>query len=242
MITAKPKRFYKETSVLSTDEGYAVALDGRTVKTPLRRPLVVPVARLAEACRAEWAAQGETIEPYTMPLTQLATTWCDKIAEDRSVIVEQLLRFAETDLLYYRATEPQELVLLEQAARQPLLDWAEAHYGVPFIVTAGVIPVEQSGETLRRLTDALNALDSLVFTAVQSATPALGSVILALALAEQRLSAEEAYAISQLDETYQAELWGEDEEASDRRANLKAEVLTVGAFLATLLPEPRKRG
>jgi chaperone required for assembly of F1-ATPase len=223
------KRFYKDATIARTEEGYVVRLDGRPVRTPGRRVLAVPARPLAAAVAAEWRAQGDRVDPASMPLTRLASTALD-LAERRPAIVDEIAAYAGTDLLCYRAEAPPDLVARQQAAWQPLLDWASARYGATLAVTAGVVPRPQPPEALAALRRAVEACDDMALVALHAATVAAGSLILALALLEGRLDAAEAYALSQLDETFQVEKWGEDAEAARRRAALRDDIAQAARF------------
>ena len=218
------RRFYKTAEVTVAANGFAIALDGKPVRTPLGASLALPTAALAEAVAAEWLAQGETIRPDSMILTAIANTAIDRVGMQRAAIEAELLRFAETDTLCYRADDPPDLVQRQHAAWQPLLDWAQAQFGAAFVHTRGVVPVTQSADALAALARALGGYDKHRLAAVATAVPALGSLVLGLALIEGRLVAAEAFALAQLEESYQNERWGEDDEAVARRARLRADV------------------
>lgn len=226
------KRFYKTAGVAEGEGGFGVLLDGRPVRTPGGRPLAVPAVALAEAVAAEWAGQGPELRPATMPLTQLVSTALDRVATQRAAVVDALLEYAATDLLCYRADEPSDLVEREGAAWQPVFDWAMLRFDAPLRTTTGLLPIEQPPEALAALRQAVERCDDLRLTAMQSLTAACGSLLLALAVAEGRLSGEEAFAASVLDELYQAELWGEEEEAVRRRAALRADILAAELFIS----------
>jgi chaperone required for assembly of F1-ATPase len=228
------KRFYKIVGIERDATGHAITLDGKRVRTPLGRPLALPNAALAKAVTDEWAAQGETIRPATMPLTSIANTAIDRIASGRDAVVGGLLRYAETDLLCYRADGPAELVARQFAVWQPVLDWAAVGLGAILQVTAGVVPVAQDEGALAALRRVLRAYDDLRLAALSTAVSATGSLVLGLALAEGRLSAAETFAAAQLDETYQNEYWGEDPEAVARREALRADLDAAGAIFALL--------
>ncbi len=225
------KRLYREVAVTGHAEGFSVALDGKPVRTPAGGALVIPARGLAEAIAEEWSAQDERVVPATMPLMQLMVTALDRVAAMRAGVIDQLVRYGETDLLCYRATEPPELVDRQAAMWQPLVDWIEVSHGVRLDVTHGLMPRPQPAPALAALRAALEPMDALRLTGLQAATAAAGSVVLALALAARRLSAEEAWALSQLDETFQIERWGEDQEATRRRAALLADLAAAGRFL-----------
>ncbi|HEY1720225.1 MAG TPA: ATP12 family protein [Magnetospirillaceae bacterium] len=218
------KRFYKTAAIQREGEGHAVTLDGKPVKTPMRKSLALPNAKLADAVAGEWAAQGETIEPPSMPLTSIANTAIDRIAAAREDMVAGLLRYAETDLLCYRAEGPADLVARQTAIWQAILDWAAVGLGATLATTVGIIPIAQPEDALAKLRNVLRVYDDFRLAALSTAVSATGSLILGLALAEGRLTAAEAFAAAQLDETYQNEFWGEDEETVQRRAARRADI------------------
>ncbi len=234
MLDRTFKRFYKQAAAGEAEGGFTVRLDGKAVKTPAGKPLVVPARALAEAVAEEWAAQGETVRPADMPLTQLAATALDRIGPEREAILGQLQAYAGTELLCYRADFPPDLSERQHHAWQPLLDWAEGAFGAKLTVTTGVVAVTQPAGSLAALAAQLAGYDTWQLCVVQAACAAAGSLVLALALAEGRLGGAEAFDLSQLDETYQIERWGEDEEAAARRAALRRDVLAAERLLALI--------
>jgi len=218
-------------SVVEEDGGFAIALDGRPVRTPAKSPLSVPVAGLAEAIAAEWSAQEDEVKPLSMLLTRLASTAIDKVPAERDRFVEELVGYSESDLLCYRAEHPPELVARQEAAWQPLLDWAAQRHAAPLTVIQGVMPQSQPAETIAALRAAVEAHDDWSFTGLYSATTAAGSLIIGLALLDGRLVADEAFDLSQLDESFQIEQWGLDAEAERRREAIRAELQAVSEFL-----------
>ncbi|MBY0431649.1 MAG: ATPase [Rhodospirillales bacterium] len=226
------RRFYKIAGFSETEDGYAVTLDGRPVRTPAGGRLVLPNYHLAQAVSAEWEAQGEAILPASMPLMQLTSTALDRISPNRAEIIRQLVEYAATDLLCYRAGE-RRLADRQELMWQPLLDWAKAEFGAVLVITFGLMPVEQPAEGLESLRRRIEDYDLWRLTALQSAVAVMGSLVLGMALVEGRLSAEEAFVLSQLDELVQNEEWGEDWEAVERRDRLRADLLAAERFLAT---------
>ncbi len=224
------KRFYKTVSVNQGDGRWRIALDGRELRTPGRVALDLPTAPLAEAVAEEWRAQGEKVLPHTMPLTSLAFTAADRVAPLRTGVVEQLLRFAQNDLVCYRAEEPEELVRRQEAGWQPLIEWLEQRFDARLSVVRGILPQTQPESALRAIRAALDAMDDYALTAVSGAAAAGSSIVVALALVEKRLAAAEAFALAQLDELWQAEVWGGDPEAEARRALLAAEFDAAARF------------
>ena len=230
------KRFYRAASVESDARGFAVALDGRRVRTARGRPLLLPTAALAEAAADEWRAQAETIRRDTMPLARLADAALDDVGANPAACVDAVVAYAETDLLCYRAARPDSLAQRQEACWRPVLDWAGARYGAAFAVTAGVAPVRQSPAALAALRAAVASAGVWPLAALRETAAATGSALLALALREGRIDAAGAVAASQLDERWQAERWGEDAEASARLAALGAAVEASARFLRLLGP------
>ncbi|HXP96972.1 MAG TPA: ATP12 family protein [Telmatospirillum sp.] len=225
------KRFYAQAGVVHRDDGFVIALDGKAVRTPGGRTLLIRPLALAEAVAAEWQAQGETVRPETMPLTQLASTALDRVIPNRAAIIDQLMKYAGTDLLCYWADGPEDLVLRQERLWQPLVDWVTETFDVELCVTRGVIPVSQPEATLSVLADVLDRYDDTRLTALQAAVPAMGSLLLGVALVERRLDVEEAFAASQLDESYQIELWGMDAEALRARESLRNDIAAASLFI-----------
>jgi chaperone required for assembly of F1-ATPase len=230
------KRIYKTVSVVPAPEGFGILLDARPLKTPAKRALVLPRI-LAEAVAAEWQGQGETVQPVTMPCMRLAATAIDRVAERRDEVVEAAAAFAATDLLCYRAEAPAELVERQAALWQPLLDWAMLRFDAPLMVSTGIMPQAQPADSLNALRHAVAGLDLLTLTALADLAGLAGSLVLALAVLERRLTGQEAAELVLLEETYQVERWGEDEEAAEHRAGLIREIEAVARFLRLLSPE-----
>jgi chaperone required for assembly of F1-ATPase len=228
------RRVYKGVAARPVEGGWGVFLDNRPLRTPAKRELTVPSAALAEAIAAEWDAQITDIRPERMPLTRLAATALDRTANERRTVVADVANYAGTDLVCYRADGPPALVARQEATWQPLLDWAASRYDAGLAVTAGIVPAPQPEASLKVFAGAVAALDDFRLTALQAATAACGSLVIALALFEGRLDATAAFAASQLDETFQIEAWGEDAEAAKRRELLAADIDAAARFLALL--------
>ena len=228
------KRVYREVRVAPAGGGWSILLDTRTLQTPARAPLLLPRRRLAEAVAAEWDAQTEKVVPATMPLMQLAATAIDRTAAQRDQVIKDVVGYAETDLVCYRADRPPDLVARQSAAWQPLVDWMTLRFDAPLLVTTGVVPKTQPAGALAAIRAAVEPLDDFWLTALHGATTACASVAIGLALVEQHLDAEGAWRSSQLDETFQIEQWGEDAEAAARRAGLRREIETTSRFMALL--------
>ena len=230
------KRFWDSAATIPQPGGFGVVLDGKPVRLPGGAPLVVDRAGLAEAIAAEWSAagggaRGGPMSMNDMPLTRLVGTAQERIAPDPAAMVEGLARYAESDLLCYRAEDPQ-LAALQAAEWQPLIDWAALRHDAPLRVTAGIMPVRQEAAAIAALRAAVAARDAVELAALGVLVPALGSLVLGLAVVEGRLEAAEAHRLAILDETFQEEFWGLDAEAAERRARIAGEIAVVGRLLA----------
>lgn len=228
------KRFYKDVTSGPGEGGFSVLLDGKPVKTPAGKSLAVPAAGLADALAEEWAAQDETVVPASMPLMQLVTTAIDRMPLTRGQVTGYLIGFGGSDLLCYRAEAPADLAAQQAERWQPWLDWAAKELGARLTVTVGVVPVVQDADCLATLRHKIENHDDWTLTALQSLAPCLGSLVLALAVVEGKVSAGEAFALSRLDETFQAERWGIDDEAKARTDGLRQEVLAAARMLDLL--------
>lgn len=228
------KRVYRTVMTEPASGGHTVTLDGKPMRTPGRRPLVLPTGALAQAIAAEWDDQIDEIRPFEMPLTRLAATAIDRTADQRDQTIAETANYAGTDLVCYRADHPAALAARQHAVWQPLIDWAAERYASRLEVTAGIIPRPQDPAILSRFIEAVAAFDNFRLTGLHTATTACGSLIIALALCEGRLDADEAFAVSQLDETFQIEAWGEDAEAMRRRTALAADIAATARFVDLL--------
>lgn len=227
------KKFYKTVAVEPREGGHAVLLDGKPIRTPAGKPLAAPTAALAEAIAAEWRGQGERVKPATMPLTQLLNTALDRMAAGRvrDEAIAEICGYAETDLVCFRAPEPPALARRQRETWQPLLDWLAGRHGAALAVSASLAAPRHAPESLARIAAAVGALDAPRLAALYHATGALGSAVIALALAEGRLDADAAFEAAHLDERHQMEEWGEDAEARERLDRIRAEVAVTAEFL-----------
>lgn len=228
-----PKRFYKEAQAGEVEGGYAILLDGRSVKTPSKQVLAVPHAALARAMAEEWAGQGEYIDPRSMWLTKLANTALDLVLPRRAAVIAEIVNFAGTDLLCYRADAPAALVARQAAEWEPLLKWAAAH-DIRLKVTTGIVHVAQDAAALAAYGRALEKLDHFRLAALHNAVTLTGSAVIGLALIERRLDAGAAFAAAHLDEAWQMEISGRDDEEEARLARRRAELGETGRFLDLL--------
>lgn len=214
-----PKRFYAAVSVAAVQEGHAVLLDGKAIKTPLRRPLSVPTRALAECLAGEWEAQAERIDPATMPMTRLVNTVLDGIADDPTAVRDDLVGYVETDLLFYRASYPDSLIRRQQEAWDPIVRKAERALGTRFVLAQGVIHVAQPASSVEAFrTEVAEYRDPFAVAALHQMTTLTGSALVAMAIAKGWLDVEAAWAAAHVDEDWNIEQWGADEEAAIRRA------------------------
>ena len=225
------KRFYREVTVAPGEHGHRILLDGRPMRTPARQLLAAPTASLAEAIAAEWRGQEETIRPHAMPLTRLASTAIDRMPAQRQAALDEVLAYADTDLVCYRAGEPFELVRRQQHTWQPMLDWVNGTYGVKLVVTTSILPLAQPAAMRERLRSALEDLGDWPLVGLHAATTALGSLVLGLCLLHGRLDPDTALAASLLDELFEIERWGSDVEAERRHEVLRRDVSGAAQFL-----------
>lgn len=233
---ALPKRFYADVATERREEGIVVLLDGRPVRTPGRRLLTVPAPRIAEAIAAEWREQGETVDPATMPVTRLVNTALDGVAGAIEAVQADTARFAETDMVCYRAGEPEGLVARQRELWDPLVAWARDALGLELALAEGVMHVAQPEATLGRAQDLLSDLDPVSLAATHVLTTLTGSLVIALALVRGRIAADEAWAAAHVDEDWQISQWGEDAEAMRRRRRNRCE-LDAAVLVATAMRE-----
>ena len=222
------KRFYKFVTV---GDDNAILLDNRPVKTPAGNRLALPTRALADAIAQEWKEQGVAIVPAAMPLTRYANITLDGIVQNRAAVATELASYGGNDLLCYRAEE--EPLAIRQAAQwDTLLDWAYDAHGARLATACGVIHHAQSLAAQAALAKAVAALDDWTLAGLQPLVTITGSLVLALAVASGRLTPAQAFAISRIDEDFQAEKWGVDDEARERVENLAAEIEIAGKFIA----------
>lgn len=214
----KPKRFYKQTGVAAVDGGFAVELDGRSIKTPAKKTLTLPTEKLAKAIAEEWAEQGEELDLQGMTLTRLANVALDRTPETRADLAEELARYAGTDVTCYLADAPTELRERQEAAWKPWRDWAGQERGVVLVPVVGLIASPQPQASLDAVRDYALSRDDFRLTALTWGCSLLGSAVLALALEAGALSGADALAASVVDEDWQIEQWGQDDEAVQVRA------------------------
>lgn len=225
------KRFYEKVSVEPQDGGYGVHLDGRVVKTPAKRPALSPTKAMAEAVAAEWMAQGDKVNPASMPLGKLLYTALDKVACRRDEVITELVGYAKADMLCYPCDFPADLVQKQKELWLPLLTWVREQHDLGFITTTSIAHIDQEEALLEKLRKILEKLDSFRLTAFHNVTGLCSSVCIGLNVLGNNISIEQAWAAAQLDEDFQIEKWGEDDEAKLRTTNMKTDLDAAALFL-----------
>jgi chaperone required for assembly of F1-ATPase len=230
-----PKRFYKEVAV-NDEAGGASAplLDGKPVRTPGKAPLTLPTRALADAVAEEWRAQGERIDPSTMPLTRLANSAIDGVAGREEAVIDDIAKHAGADLLCYRAEGPKALVAAQQRHWDPVLALARDSLRAPLVLSQGIVHVAQPAASLARIRGAFEGLDPFRLAALHVMTALTGSALLALAVFKGWLTPEEAWEAAHVDEDFQISQWGEDAEAKQRREHRWRDFQASARMLALL--------
>ncbi|MFO1148774.1 MAG: ATP12 family protein [Alsobacter sp.] len=230
-----PKRFYSAARAEPQSGGFGLTLDGRLAHTPAKTPIVVPARPVAEAIAAEWEAQREVIDPSTMPVTRIVNTALDGVSRRMADVAEETARYAGSDLLCYRAGDPSRLVARQSQMWDPVLAWARDTLGAQFVLSEGIVYAEQPEPALRAVRRAVDAYDEpLELAALATMTSLMGSVLLALAVAHGRLTPEQAWAAAHVDEDFQMEVWGLDEEAEIRRSRRWSDMQAAAKLLRLL--------
>lgn len=225
-----PKRFWKTTSVAELEDGYTVELDGRRVRTPAKAPLVVPSQQMAEAVAAEWDAQIESVDPTTMPFTRSANAAIDKVTHQHSEVADMLADYGDTDLLCYRAENPKELVARQAEEWDPALNWAHEALGARLAPRSGILHTPQDPKDLARLRARVHGLTPFQLAAFHDLVCMSGSLVLGFAAAEGWREAAEVWEMSRLDERWQEEQWGVDDEARESSEIKKAAFMHAERF------------
>lgn len=224
------KRFWTTATAVAVEGGFAVYLDARSVRTPLKAPLVLPTEGLALTVAAEWQMQTGKVRPETMPFTRTANSAIDKVAPQFAEVAGMLAAYGGSDLLCYRAEGPPDLIAIQAQSWDPLLHWAATDLGAPLVATAGVMHIDQSAASLAVLRGLVDCLTPFQLAAFHDLVAISGSLILAFAVVRGRLSADAAWDLSRVDEEWQISLWGEDEEAADLAANKRQAFLQADRF------------
>ncbi|ADL00867.1 ATP12 family chaperone protein [Brevundimonas subvibrioides] len=228
------KRFWKDASVAPDGEGHVVLLDGRAPKTPAHARMVLPTEAAARLVADEWAAQGEFIEPGTMPATRLAATAIDRVSQTREPVADEIASYVGSDLLCYLAEHPTNLVAEQARDWAPWRHWAGAELGVHVEATQGIIHRPQPPETLARVKTLALELDDFALTGLATAVPLFGSAILGLAVQRGALSGAAAFEISRLDEAFQERQWGVDADNAERTEARRAEAALLDRWFRAL--------
>lgn len=231
---ALPKRFYQNVTVEAGEGGFLVLLDGKRARTPARHFLALPTKAAAELVVAEWAAQVAEIDPTEMHATRIANIGIDRIYQVRDEVIDEIVKFAGTDTVCYRAEAPDGLVARETAVWTPVLDHARTHHAARFVLSQGIGYAEQPAEALAAIRAAYaRTQNPIALAALHTLVTLAGSALIPLAFADGALDAEAAYAATSVEEDWNIQFWGEDAEASFRRARRRAEFLAAaGLFLA----------
>ncbi len=225
------KRFYKDVNVKPKDDAYIITLDARVLKTPGKQDLVITTNICAQLVAGEWRAQREEICPETMPCTRLMNVACEITPTRRPDLIKEFRSYCETDLMCFRAHAPQDLTERQMQNWQPVLDWAANSHKIALRVVSGVTAIAQPEISLRAAQEYAAALDNANLTLLLHFTASLGSGILALAILEKHLDIKPAYERSCLDELFQNERWGADEEAVLRHKNILAELRQLAKMI-----------
>lgn len=234
MRPTRRARFYKEATVGEGSDGLRIELDGRPVRTPAGRTLMAPARELAHAIAAEWQAQGEFIDPASMPLTRLGNAIIDGVADAPEPVAAEIEKYLGSDLLFYRAEGPEGLVALQAQRWDPVLEWAREALGARFVLGQGVIHVEQPAAAIAAAAKAIPRDDAWRLGALCSITTLTGSALLALALAQGQLTMEAAWDAAHVDDDWNVEKWGRDEIALARRAARRTEMQAAAMVLSAL--------
>lgn len=230
------KRFWKQSAAVPEESGWSIALDGKKVRTPAGKPLVVPGERLALAIAEEWNHSGETVDPREMPLTGLANAAIDRVTPDPGAFAADLAGYGESDLACYRAETPRELVTRQSKSWDRLLSWARRRFDVDFTTTCGIVHVPQPEATVRRLAHAVAALDPFRLAGLSPLVTIGGSLVAALGVLEGAIDPEEAWRSVTVDEQWQLEQWGSDAEAEAALETRRRGFFSAARFLDLLSP------
>lgn len=236
-LNSLPRKFYKSACAVASDDLWRVELDGRVLKTPEKSDLALPTEALAGLVAAEWEGQGERIDPSTMPLTRLANVALDRTPHNREALADEIAKYTETDLVCHLADGPSELRERQDAGWRPWRDWAGRTLDVVLVPVEGIIASPQPEASRLAARNHALSLDNFRLTGLAWACGLYGSAVLALAVERGELDAAEAFELSRIDEAWQAEQWGEDEEAMDAVAARRSDAIALGQLFASLAPK-----
>ena len=235
-----PKRFFTAATIDRRDAGYAILLDGRLARTPARKELILPAEAAATLVAAEWNRVADIIDPAEMPLTRMVNSAIDGVADQSAAVFEEVMNYVASDLLIYRAADPERLVEAQSAAWDPVLDLFRDEHGARFILADGVVHAAQPPATLSLMRQALaeyvgqDAASALRLTGLNVMTTLTGSALLALAVVQGRIKAVEAWAAAHVDESFQESQWGEDADALVRRQNRWRDMQAAATLVQSL--------
>jgi len=227
----KAKRFWEKASVEEVADGFTVTLDGRSVKTPAKALMVTPTRAMAEAAAEEWQAQEGAVDPGTMPVTRSINASIDKVAVQTREVVDMLAAYGDADLTCYRAAQPEALVARQTAAWDPLLDWAAERFGARLLPVQGVMHQGQAPDALDKLMFPLTQMSAYELTAMHDLISLSGSLLIGLAVSEGQATPEALWTLSRIDEDWQIEQWGDDDEASALASEKQASFFHAARFL-----------
>lgn len=228
------KRFWKVVDVAPSDDGWSITLDGRTPRTPAHAKLTLPTEGSARLVAEEWAAQGEFIEPGTMPATRLASTAIDRVSQTREPVADEIAAYAGSDALCYLAEHPTPLITRQAREWAPWRDWAATELGVVLEPAEGIVHRAQDPAAIARVRDLALSLDDFALTGLATAVPLLGSAVLGLALQRGALTGDAAFDLSRLEEAFQEEQWGIDADNAERTALRRAEAVLLERWFKAL--------
>jgi chaperone required for assembly of F1-ATPase len=232
--TNLPKRFYNQVGIAPAEPGFAVTLDGRTPKTPAKNSLILPNESSAQLVAEEWESQGEVIDPFTMPITRLVNVAIDRAPLTRQAMIDEVAKYAATDLVCYRAATPESLVNAQAAAWDPILDWARAEFGIKLSTTTNALAIEQPESSLRIVADLASELDHLPLTALAFANGLCGSALVALALIKGFMDGEQAFEAIRIEEDWQAARWGRDPDEEKIANARRVDLVAIGRLVRAL--------
>jgi len=227
------KRFWTATTIVGVDGGFAIELDGRRVKTPAKAGLILPTRSMATAVAAEWDAQDTEIDPLSMPFTRSANAAIDKVDHQHSEVADMLAGYGDSDLLCYRAAHPETLVMRQAEQWDPALDWAAEVLNARLQPVTGVVHQPQPTQALAQLRQLVHAMNNFQLAAFHDLVSLSGSLVLGFAAAHTWRDPAEIWQISQLDELWQIEQWGSDDEATRSAEMKKAAFLHAKCFFDT---------